>query len=486
MDILEASTLQREGVRHHRAGDLAEAMRCYRTALKVDPDNAQAWHTMGLLATETGRFQGAMKLMTRSLEIQPDNPECLGDLGNVLLHVGRPSEAEEVLRLSLRLRPNSSVVTLDLGAALAMQGQYEPAISAFHKCLERDPNNRLAYVYIGLLDLECGRIDRAEAMAREAVKRKLDDWLAHYNLGTFLLLTERFSEGWQELEWRLRREGYVHPRWAPDWDGSSLRGKTILLLPEQGLGDTIQTLRYAPLLRQRGARVLFHCPEPLRALVAESGLVDEFIGEGQIMPKLDCQAMLFSLPMHFGTTLQSIPAKTPYLRVPPSRMEKWRKRLIRRKGVKVGLVWAGNPDHKNDRNRSMSLWDLKPLLRMQGIQYFSLQKGPAAVQLRECREAEDVVDLGRDLKDFADTAAAIQNLDLVITVDTSVAHLAGALGKPTWVMLPRLPDWRWMIGRAESPWYPSLRLWRQTKRGDWGTLTSSVADELAKRNSIRR
>jgi hypothetical protein len=262
------------------------------------------------------------------------------------------------------------------------------------------------------------------------------------------------------------------------WDGSDLHGRTILLWTEQGLGDSIQFVRYAPLVAARGGRVLLHVPESLAALLAACPGVGRVVTEDEPLPDFDCHAPLMSLPLLLGTTLESIPAAVPYLSADPARIERWRRELDGVAGLKVGVAWQGNPAHKKDRQRSFPLTRFEPIARISGVRLFSLQKGFGAEQL-EGGVSFPITELGSRLLDLTDTAAVLANLDLLICPDTSPAHLAGALGVPVWVALPFACDWRWLADREDSPWYPTLRLYRQERQGDWDPVFERITSDLA-------
>ena len=304
---------------------------------------------------------------------------------------------------------------------------------------------------------------------------------AHFSQGLALLSIGNFKRGWEQYEWRWATKGYapkrdfVQPRWRGAED---LSGRTILLHSEQGFGDTLQFVRYAPLLAAKGARVVLQVPPPLKALMAGLAGVDVIVAQGDTLPAFDCHCPLLSLPLAFATTLLSIPAATPYLHANAGSVAKWQALLGERSGPRVGLVWSGNPNHKNDRNRFISSARLLPLLAVPGVRFVSLQKDLREGDAEVLRNRSEITHIGDQLDDFADTAAAVSLLDLVITVDSVVAHLAGALGKAVWVLLPFSPDWRWLLEREDSPWYPSARLFRQPHTGDWDSVIGRVREEL--------
>ena len=293
----------------------------------------------------------------------------------------------------------------------------------------------------------------------------------------------RFEQGWPGYEWRWKCKefGSLPPFHPPLWDGSPLDGRTILVHAEQGLGDTLQFIRYAPLVHQRGGRVILVCQPPLIGLLTRSPGVERLVAQGEALPDYDVHVPLMSLPGLLGTTLESVPADVPYLDAEPQLVEAWRHRLGSYPGFKVGIVWQGNPKFRLDRRRSIPLAQFAPLARVPGVHLFSLQKGPGAEQLAAVTDRFPVTDLGRRLDDFMDTAAVLKNLDLVISVDTAIAHLAGALGIPVWVALPFVPDWRWLMDREDSPWYPTMRLFRQARPGQWEDVFQRIAEALQRR-----
>jgi hypothetical protein len=328
-----------------------------------------------------------------------------------------------------------------------------------------------------------GRYEEAMPCLERAIGLRPDLAIIHWNRAIALLLEGRLTEGWAEAEWRfaytpaLRRD---FPQ--PAWDGrSDLAGRTILLHAEQGLGDAIQFCRYAPMVAARGGgdRVVLECQPELAALLTTAPGVAQVVRRGDPLPPFELHCPLLSLPHRFGTTLATIPAAVPYLTPDPDKVRAWQSRLAADgPGRKVGLAWAGSPGHANDRQRSCRLSDFAPLANVPGVTFYSLQLGPTGEQATNPPPGLRLLDPTADLRNFADTAALVANLDLVISVDTAVVHLAGALAKPTWVLLPFNPDWRWLRDREDSPWYPTMRLFRQSERGNWKSTIERVASEL--------
>ncbi len=367
-----------------------------------------------------------------------------------------------------------------LGAIHAKTGRYLEALGALRIAGDLQPPDAEVHTNIASICNNMGQFVEAMTSCRRALGIRRDFHPAIWNSAIALLGQGRYSEGWPCYEIRSvlkeNRIVIVPQLPFPGWRGEPLQGKSLLLWPEQGAGDYVQFIRYAQLLKARGlARLTIRCPAPLRDLLATAVGVDEVITDAGPVPPHDYWSFPLSLPLRLGTTLESIPATLPYLRAPPDRREHWRTRLPVG-GLKIGLVWSGNPGHRNDANRSLPGLDtLRPLWSVPGISFVSLQKG--AAEEEAATSSLPIVHLGSDIRDFADTAAIVDQLDLVICVDTAVAHVAGALGKPCWVLLPAIGcDWRWLRDRSDSPWYPgAMRLFRQKERGDW----SSVIDEVA-------
>lgn len=432
-----------------RAGNIDAAEAEYRRALKIDPATSDALHFLGMIAHQRGQSEQAIELMRRSIEVAPNVPGYHCNLGEVLRAIGRTDEAETHFITSIRLQPNHAQALNNLGMIALSRSQTEDAIKWFERAIQSRPD-----------------------YAR-----------AHWNLSLVLLGLGEYARGWTEFEWRFRDPSLgIPPRLLrqPAWDGRDPAGRTILLHAEQGLGDTIQFVRYAPLLAQRGATVIVEVQPELKSLVQTAPGIAQVVARGEALPAFDAHASLMSLPRLFGTTIETIPANAPYLHIDAVKSAFWKTRLSSRTAAKhVGLVWAGRPQHWNDKARSVALQTLKPILETPGVQFVSLQTGEPASQLSQSALIGRVLDAAGELHDFTDTAALVDNLDLLISVDTSVVHLAGALNKPTWVLIPTVPDWRWHHDREDSPWYPSIRLFRQTRTGDWNDVVVRLATALA-------
>jgi hypothetical protein len=351
------------------------------------------------------------------------------------------------------------------------------------------PNFSNGYNNLGNAVRDQGKLDEAIICYRKAIALAPDWGLPHYNYALTLLLTGDFERGWIEHEARRRAPEvgiFIQDFPKPTWDGSNLNGRTILIHSEQGFGDSIQFVRYVPLVAERGGRVILQCDDELYPLFRHMRGPEIVLPRSQPLPEFDLHCPMLSLPLAFKTTsLEAIPSNTPYLDLPPSETEKWRKRLSRfRDRMNIGIVWAGRPTHPGDRHRSISLKELAPVAEIEGIQLHSVQKGPATGDLKHAEtSAMNVIDWTDELTDFEQTAALIHNLDLVISVDTAPAHLAGALNKPVWVLLPWIPDWRWLMSGDTTPWYPTMRLFRQPVRGDYETPIRHMVDALRERSA---
>ncbi len=480
-DCMTQSTLDqimRSAVACHQAGRLVEADRLYRQVLARQPNHADALQYMGVLASQMGRHDLAVPLIQRAIQLRPDADGAYYNLGRVFVEQGKLDEAIDIWQKALRLRPDNAPALLNLGNALCQQGQIDAAIDAHRRAIVVNPRYADAHFNLGFALTRQGNFDQAIDAYRQAIKFEAAHAKAHRNLSHALLATGNFIEGFKEHEWRWKCDDFTSPARnfpQPQWAGEPIDGKTILLHCEQGFGDSIQFARYIPAVGDHGARVIVQCPRELARLLRPLRGVTQTVLTNDPLPPIDLHCPLMSLPWVMGTTSRSIPSSVPYLQVESGLVSAWRQKSeLSGEGLKIGLVWAGSPDHKDDRNRSLDAAMLLPLFETPKTRFFSLQKSAGPVSIA----GHTLVDFTVKLSDFADTAALILQLDLVISVDTAVAHLAGALGKPVWVMLPFAADWRWMLHRADSPWYPTMRLFRQSTSGDWSTVVNDVASAL--------
>ncbi|WP_454871488.1 tetratricopeptide repeat protein [Paraburkholderia xenovorans] len=434
-----------------------DALASFDRAIALMPDFAQAWNNRACVLRDLGRPADALASCDHALALQPAYPDAWSNRGNAFSDLNQPEEAERSYRRALELAPAFADAWNNLGLAQIDLNQHAQALSSYERALAANP------------------------AAAET----------HWNESLCLLQMGRLEAGWQKYEWRWERSRikasrrvFAQPLWLGDF---SIGGKTILLRAEQGLGDTLQFCRYAALVSKLGAKVVLEVQPELMRLMSTLDGVDQLIEAGEALPPFDCHCPLLSLPLAFKTDLDSIPSATPYLYAHAEAARQWRDRIHAHADtrLKVGLVWAGgNRPHvaelrKNDARRSIAFERLAPILDVPNVQFFSLQKGPAAQQLKGGEWGGRIVDYTEELDDFADTAALVANLDLVISVDTSTAHLAGALDRPVWILNRFDTCWRWMLERTDTPWYPGARLFRQPALGDWDSVMQAARDALA-------
>jgi tetratricopeptide (TPR) repeat protein len=465
-----------------RLGQPETADACLADAIARKPGAAALFHAQrGLVLLELGRPADAEAACRAALALKPGTAEALQCLGHALFDQRRPEEAVAAYREALRLKPSLADIQNNLAMALREADQPDEAERWFRAAARREPRDvTLRGNLASLLRME-GRLEAAEIIYREALRLDPDDAVQRYNLGILLLLAGRLAEGWAEYEYRFQARatpGRSFPQ--PLWSGEPLAGRTLLVHAEQGFGDTIQFCRYLPLLAKTGRVVLEAQGRLLRLLSSLPGDI-QLVRAGETLPAFDLHCPLLGLPARCGTTLDTIPADVPYLHAEDTLVARWRERLGP-EGFKVGICWQGNPGYAADRSRSIALEHFRPLADVPGVRLISLQKtngveqlGRLAAELR-IETLGDALDAGPD--GFVDTAAIMQSLDLVITSDTAIPHLAGALGRPVWMALAKTPDWRWLLDRPDCPWYPTMRLFRQGTRGDWPGVFAEIAGAL--------
>jgi Tfp pilus assembly protein PilF len=477
-----AGTYNNLGEAYRALGRDDEAAQCYEQALRLEPDFAGAHSNLGIILQRQRRFDEALSHYRRAIELEPASPEAHNNLGNLLMDQQRVDEAIAAYRTAILLRETYAEAHNNLAAALEKLERFDEALAEYERALALRPNFVEALNNLGTIRQKQGRHDAALAAWQRATTINPNFGDAHWNIGLHHLAAGDYARGWEGYEWRWQCE-HSRGRWReypgkPRWDGSPLNGRRILLYPEQGFGDVIQFARFIPLVAERGGRVIVECQPELVEIMRTLDGAAEVIASGEALPEFDTYLALLSVPRVLGTTLANLPNRVPYLRAEPGAVQRWRERLADAAPdrLKVGLTWGGNvtPDPK----RSMRLSDLAALAEVPGLSWFSLQKGDAAAQLASPPAGMQILDLGPELTNFADTAAALANLDLLITIDTAVAHLAGAMAVKTWTLLPFAPDWRWMLTREDSPWYPTMRLFRQPARSDWASVVARVLDEL--------
>jgi tetratricopeptide (TPR) repeat protein len=469
------------GVLEQQRERFPEAAAHYRRAIELatidSPEStADSWNNLGVVLSRLGEREAALAAYLRAAELQPRFDGAFHNLGKEALKLGAEKAAEKYLRRALELNPQNALAWHDLGALQQAQGLLEEASEAYRRAVSLPPTSGGASFELrtnleGLLALQ----GDAGAVARlgELVAERPDYAEARFNWSTALLLHEQYETGWREYESRREVDWLRHnfpPRAQPMWDGSPLDGRTLLLSAEQGFGDTLQSVRYLPLVTEKGGRVIIEVQPALRRLLEGLPGVSQCIAQGEAPPAFDVHLPLMSLPHVFATTIDTIPAPLAPV-IPPAR--------ARETGCRVGLVWAGNPGHSRDRLRSLSLEVLKPLARVPGVTFVSLQTGPAAAQMAGFGEPFHFAEDCSGVRDFRDTAEIIAGLHLVISIDSAVAHLAASLGKPVWMLLANVPDWRWGFAGTTTPWYPTITLYRQAAPGAWAPLVAEIATHLS-------
>jgi hypothetical protein len=439
--VTRSSSTFAQGVAHHGAGRLDAAERCYRLAIAANVRHVEAHFNLGVVLQQRSQLAAARHCFLEVVKLRPRLAAAHHGLGLIAQRLGEASAAETHFCAAIAANRTDPAAHDAYGALLREQGRVDESKRAFDTALSIAPGHKGA----------------------------------RFGRGFVRLLSGDLPGGWEDYEFRPAQQDPLVPALQPRWRGEGVAGKTILLHAEQGIGDSLQFLRYAPMLAARGAKVVAAVPVSIMALARRVPGVEQVLEPSPVLPRFDWCCPLPSLPFGFGTALTTVPRDVPYLSAPPERLAAWRARISASQGkFKVALVWAGHPGHPNDHRRSLRFDDLAPLLENSDCHFCLLQKGPSAADAA----GVSMDRLGEDLADFADTAAAIAAVDLVISVDTAVCHLAGALGAPVWTLLPFAPDWRWLLDRTDSPWYPTMTLYRQQQPGDWAEVIARVGRDL--------
>lgn len=463
------------------AGRSSDALLCFEHVVKLDPCHGEATYKVGYLLHELGRFEEALICLNRSAELQADHAPTLHMRALTLKSFDRLDEALADNMRAIELDPANHDTYGNVGNIWQARGLHEEALSWYDRSLEIRPDIAKTITNRAISLAELCRFDEAMAAYRRSM---IVDPAASLNLSLLQLLFGDFQAGWQgrEARFAIPTVAAGYPKWnTKRWLGNeAIAGKTVIVCADEGLGDSIQFVRYVPMLAAQGARVILIVDEPLLPMFSGMKGIAQCLPKlpDTVVPPFDFHVPIGSLPLGFGTTLDSVPCERAYLPRPEmNRVQAWKDRLGPREKLMVGLVWSGNPKNRNDRKRSMPLRTLTRILDADAT-FVSLQKSPRPDDVLTLRERADIIDLTSDLTDFAETAALVACLDLVITVDTSVAHLSAALGCPTWILLQHIPDYRWLLDREDSPWYPTVRLFRQTETRDYGTVVDRVRTEL--------
>jgi len=447
----------------------------------AEPDYSDEYYKKAVDFQNRGMLDEAITFYQKTIESNPKHSKALFNLGVALQKKGLIDKAILYYEIAIGINQDFVEAHHNLGVAYNEQGLFDEAIICFQRTVQIKPDHAGAYYNLGNTFVAKGQFQEALQSYQKAIDIFPDFADAHWGVALLHLRLGNFEDGWKGYEWRWKLKDIMVGRNFPQplWDGSDIRDKTILLHAEQGLGDTIQFIRYAPLVSMKGARVIIECQKELVSLLKSVQGVEHVLARDESLPEFDIHCALLSLPYLLKTTLKSIPNEVPYFRVDATLVEKWRSKLSAEGSpLKIGLAWSGDLRVKYGHERSCPLENFSPFGKFENLIFYSLQKGGPSRQVFSPPESMSIIDHAIEINDFSETAALIENLDLVISVDTAVAHLAGALGKPVWVLLPFVADWRWMLHRDDSPWYPTMKLFRQPSRGKWEPVIAAMADEL--------
>jgi tetratricopeptide (TPR) repeat protein len=463
-------------------GSLDRAALSYKRAVRADPRHSQAWYNLGATLQMGKEFPKALEAYRQSLAIEPKNPSAENNMGLLLKAEGRTDEAIDAFMRAIALKPDYALAMVNLGATLQVANRPQDAITVLEDAIGLNEKDPQAHSNLGNALVALNRPSEGLAAYERALELDPHSVDIQYNIALSHLVLGDLEKGWSGYELRLKTETHraKHVYDAPKWHRDlPLAGKTLLVYAEQGLGDTIQFIRYIPLLQAKGAMFVLRVQSSLKALLTGQFKETVVVAGDDPLPPHDFQCPLMSLPGELGTRLDSIPANVPYLKAPPEKLDTWRKVFAKAPGPKIGLVWSGNAKHQFDHNRSAPVSVFAEMTKGIPAHFFAIQKEIRKTDLDELPQAPWINDLSRKIQGFEDTAAIVAALDVVITVDTSVAHLAGALGAKTWLLLGFAPDWRWLLGRSGSPWYPSVQIFRQPALGDWDSVIAAVRKQLA-------
>lgn len=475
------------GIIYFNLNEFNKSVECYKRIIELNKENAEAHYSLGVCYQNLDNNDLALKQYKKAIELNPEYIDAYNNLGLLYSSLKNYDEAEKCFFLALKYKPTYFNSIINLGTIRLHKDDYDNALDYFNKALKisvDEKNNSgksVAYCNIGFVHLRQKNLDAAIKYFNIGIDLEQESVLAHYNKAEALLMLGQFEEGWKEYEWRQGRKDFGKRKFKkpfePEYD---LNGKKILVYAEQGLGDAIQFIRYLPMLKEKGCNIILECSKQLHELLHDFYCVDKIIERNLVeKPNIeyDYEVPLLSLPLYFRTNNHNIPAEIPYLSADKELKRKFSDIVNNNDNkIKIGIVWAGSPIHTNDRHRSVRLQQFLPLLSIEGTHFYSLQKGFQVIQAKDYQLMLTVLD--DYINSFADTSAIIENFDLVITIDTSVAHLAGALGKETWVLLPYLPDWRWLLEGDRSLWYPTMKLYRQPKIGDWNSVFVELKNDL--------
>jgi tetratricopeptide (TPR) repeat protein len=462
-------------------GQIDSAVSVYRKAINLNPRLIDIYDSLAAALRIKEQFDEAISYYQKALQIDSRSWKIYCNLGDTFQEKGQFDEAISYYQKALQVDPHSSDIYNSLGIVFHNKRDYDKAITYYEKCLELNPTFSTATCNMGKALHKKGQLNEAITYFQKTLQ--LEPYLtdAHWNMSLALLTAGNYKQGWKEYEWRAKLKDYYQRRFPePLWNGFDIKGRTILLHTEQGFGDNIMFIRYATLIERLGAKVVVECQKELKLLFRNADGITQSIARGEQLPDFDVHCPLLSMPLILGSTLETIPATTPYIRIDSVLLKRWRDKICHDSSkLKIGLAWASGIGDLSQA-KSFPLDTLSPLGQHGGIAFYSLQKGRGAEEAKHPPADMHLIDYTAEIESFSDTAALIEQLDLVISVDTAVAHLAGALGKPIWTLLPTEPIWQWMLNREDTPWYPTMRLFRQPSPGDWESVIAKVKDELFK------
>lgn len=466
-------------------GKLDETIHSYSKALELKPEYAEARNNLGNVLKEQGKAEESIACYQRAIELKPRYVEAHNNMGNLFSIQGKLDESLQCYRRALELKPDYADAHNNIGYILTTQGKLDEAITCYQRAIELRPEYAEALNNLGITLQSQGNLSEAIGYYPKAIKLKPEYAQAHLNQGLAFLVLGDWERGWPEYEWRWKTKDLTPRGFSqPMWNGEPLAWRTILIHAEQGIGDTLQFIRYAPLIKQQGTKVIFECQKALIGLLEGIPGVDQIVPQNSKLPPFDLHVPMMSLPRTLKTKVETIPANVPYLFPKPGLVESWKEKLSSLEGFKIGINWQGSKSYRYDHFRSIPLRVFEPLARIPGVRLISLQKGYGIEQLHEIKDLFPVIDLGTELDQqvpFLDTAAVMKNLDLVISPDTATAHLAGALGVPVWLALSFSPHWVWLLNRSDSPWYPTMRLFRQRELGKWEHVFEEMRTALSEK-----
>lgn len=476
----DADLLHRSGVSAYQNGDFKTALEFVLKAIEINSNVPKYYNTFGVILARAGGEQGAIKAYRKAIELNNDYGEAYSNLGNCLQKQNKYAESIKYYARAIKLTPDYAEAYNNLAAAPYKLGNFKATIENCRKAIKLKNNYAEAYNTLAAALQAEQRFDEAIECYDKTVEYAPDYAEAYYSRGMASLRNGEFAKGWNDYQWRLKTDkiGVTLRYDKPWWQGENFRGKILLVQAEQGFGDSIQFVRYLPMVKEKGGTVILAEKPELIGLFQNLEGIDHLVdtrkvAEGNV--KYDLYVTLLSLPAIFGTKIDSIPARIPYFSAEASKVAYWHNK-IKTDNFKIGIVWAGNPIHGNDHNRSCTLNNFIQLAKIRNVTLFSLQKDTAIEQINNWPEDMELINLGQKFEDFTDTAAAIENMDMTISVDTSVIHLAGAMGKTAWVLIPYESDWRWLLNRQDSPWYPTIKVFRQKEYGNWEELFHRVAE----------